>query len=369
VLRLSAMHTAADVEKILKDEKKLAGLHLAMSVAVDVPNSPAMQLCSHCLARGHGSPEHCPKVHGAEFSIQAVFNDPVWEIGRKKIESLHANWGPVHSIFTGSKIGAKRPVKTVHLTYAKEEDMKAAVPHFLKAFQGQLKSARPLSGYARINCCDECGALGHHQRVCDQDANRSIIQGAKWGPKGQAQPLSGQRRGRPARKLDWNCFQFRDNGTCSYGSNCKFLHVYVKAGDKKAQRADQQPESLVENGPVDPVRIPSPQLSPGSRPNGKDAKDKRVRAMEMEIKEEKFDRHSDLEDDSLNSFSVLGQMDEVKLVGRSSAPDQGKSHPSTHKDKEQKEREPKALRKSNKGSTSVAGDRARRNPRPSTRPS
>ena len=86
--------------------------------------------------------------------------------------------------------------------------------------------------------------------------------------------------------------------------------------------------------------------------------------MEMEIKEEKFDRHSDLEDDSLNSFSVLGQMDEVKLVGRSSAPDQGKS---THKDKEQKEREPKALRKSNKGSTSVAGDRARRNPRPSTR--
>ena len=77
------LHSSADVDKVLKVEKKFADLHNAMAVAVDVPNSPAMKLCSHCQARGHGNPIHCPKMHVEEFAIQAVFNESVSETDKR----------------------------------------------------------------------------------------------------------------------------------------------------------------------------------------------------------------------------------------------------------------------------------------------
>ena len=292
------LHSSDDVDKVLSVESKLANLHHAMSVLVDVKNDPTKQLCIHCKERGHNNKEFCPKFHGEKFAIQAIFNEPVSELGRKKIASLHEKWGPCHSIFTGSRIGSKFPVRAVYLTYATEDDMKNAAPHFLAGFQEQLRSAQPLEGYARIKGCDECGGLDHQQRQCSFAARRgnrtqaqsysAALQGrSRTGTQGSrrssvvhipdaqlkrgsiSQSSVGPSRLPGSKGRPGECWSFRDEGWCKYGKNCRFLH-----NSSTPRRADTQrprPPALVDLS--GDSRRASPQLSPASRPNGKDERD------------------------------------------------------------------------------------------------
>ena len=279
-----AMHLPEDVEKLIAVESKLKGAGVnATSVSLNVPNSQALRRCVHCKERGHGGVDMCPTVHGGPYAIKLIFRTPVSELGRQKIEEMHREWGPFHSIFTGNKIGVKQPRRCVYVTYKDEADLKTSCQKLLSCLHDTAECS-VVVGSERVKSCEECGNGSHAIRNCPvvnpqqgkieipQSSYSLVASKSAAAPRPFARQVGGPPGYREPTHRE--CYKFVEQGWCYFGENCKFLHpkdivpANVAAAyqpqqrqDLRAQQHPNAPVSDVQRGsnpPPAPVSPPRP---------------------------------------------------------------------------------------------------------------
>ncbi len=247
------LHSVSDVKKLVDAEKELKGaVRNAAAVAVDVPNDPALRLCSKCKERGHND-SLCSRIYGGPFAVKALFIDPVSELGRQQIETDHKEWGTVHSIFTGLRIGVKQPRRLVWLTYETQEQAAAGYERLYAKYHPLLTDAFlgvfPDRAEAK---CEECGSR-HTNGSCIKSRSKPTLYSDVARPAGQSQlgvrpqqlgdgsRLAARRGstrefGRGGAPMDV-CWQYWNTAKCKFGDQCKFRHARPVSDVKDAKSA------------------------------------------------------------------------------------------------------------------------------------
>lgn len=291
------LHVFSDVDKVLAAEGQLRSLASnAVSVGVDVPNSPRYQICSACGLRGHND-ALCKAKFGGPLAAKVIFNSPIDEVNRQQFERFFEEKKLAFcAIYTGLQIGVKQPHRCVWLTFDSTESCEAGSTAFFTHWRPLIKEMDVGRFPERAKAkCGDCGSPFHVANSCHllmpQTSNGSLAFRNAVAQSSAVPAPADHSSHRSAEVIWWNempyavCFDFWHNGFCKYRL-CKFFHVLQQdlhgpirdrfavwqkqrwhqrdlpvPAEGRSSRSDRQQRSQHRAGPLSASHVAAPQAA------------------------------------------------------------------------------------------------------------